>query len=95
MKEKRELTVDEAISLLPDRNMVHVFVNSGMNALVGADHSLKSIIEKIKDAESLQLGGAMTISMGHGLVIFPKGAKYQSDLYFVETDKEALDKLDK
>lgn len=90
---RKELTKEEAIGLLPDGELVHVFINGGFG-LVGADWNREDIIEKINTADRTELAGPMARGTGHGLVIFPPNAKCQSDLLFVETDMEKLEKFD-
>ena len=89
---RRELTKKEAIGLLPEGESVHTFVTGGF--LVGADWSRDDVIEKINEAEKVELSGPFARGMGHGMVIFPPNAKYQSDLLFVETDMKKLNALD-
>jgi hypothetical protein len=55
--------------------------------MLGADWSRASIENEIRNAERRELAGGMASSMGHGLVLFPKGAQYQRDLLFIETRK--------
>lgn len=82
--ERVELTPEQAIAMLPDGEYVHTFRNtSGM--MLGADHDRKDIEREIREAERRELAGGMASSMGHGLVLFPKGAQYQRDLLFVAT----------
>ena len=90
---RKELTKEEAIGLLPDGELVHTFINGGFG-LVGADWTREDIIDKINTAGRTELTGPMARGTGHGLVIFPPNAKYQSDLLFVETDMEKLEKFD-
>lgn len=90
---KKELTKEEAIGLLPDGELVHVFIN-GVFGLVGADWNREDIIDKINTADRTELTGPMARGTGHGLVIFPPNAKYQSDLLFVETEMEKLEEFD-
>lgn len=90
---RRILTVEEAISLLPDGESVHTFINGGFG-LMGADWNREEIIDRIRGAERREITGPMARGMGHGLVLYPTNAKYQSDLLFVETDKARLDEFD-
>lgn len=92
MSEKRYITPDEAISLLPDGEDVHTFVDNGW--LIGADWSREDIIDKINSADVREITGPAARGMGHGLVVYNKSAKYQSDLLFIETDKTRLDAFD-
>ena len=93
MAEKRMLTAEEAISILPDSDEIHTQIQKGM-MFIGADWSREDIIDKIHKSEIREITGPFARGMGHGLVLYNKNAKYQSDLLFVETDKERLDALD-
>ena len=87
------LTIDQALGLLPEGDIVHTFRNPG-GMMLGADWSRAAIEEEILRAEKRELTGGMAKAMGHGLVLFPKGAQRQGDLLFVATSKEALTALD-
>lgn len=93
MAEKRLLAAEEAISILPDGDEIHTQIQKGM-MFIGADWSREDIIDKIKKSEIREVAGPNARSMGHGLVLYNRNAKYQSDLLFVETDKTRLDALD-
>ena len=90
---KKIITVDEAIKILPEDNYVHTFVNLSMG-LVGADWSKEDIIDKLKSVDTIEISGDCARNMGHGLVVYNSDARWQSDLLFIETDKEKLDKFD-
>ena len=92
-EERVFLTVDQALSLLPEGDIVHTFRNPG-GMMLGADWGREAIEEEIRGAEKCELTGGMAKAMGHGLVLFPKGAQYQRDLLFVATSKEALAALE-
>ena len=90
---KKLLTDDEAISLLPAGDTIHTFRNMPFG-LIGADWSKEDIIEELRKAEVIEITGETARSMNHGLAIYNKNAKYQSDILFIETNKEKLDQLD-
>lgn len=92
MSERRYITPDEAISLLPDGDEIHTFIDNGW--LIGADWSREEIIDKISSSDVREITGPGARGMGHGLVVYNKSAKYQSDLLFIETDKSRLDAFD-
>ena len=92
-EERVFLTAEQAIGLLPEGDYVHTFRNSA-GMMLGADHSRAGIEQEIRDAEKRELAGGLAAGMGHGLVLFPKGAQYQRDLLFVATSKEALAALE-
>ena len=93
MKEKRYLTAAEAISILPDGDYVHTTYQTGF-VFVGADWSRKEIVEKIMNSDKREITGPHARAMGHGLALYPQGAKFQSDILFVETDMKRLEELD-
>jgi hypothetical protein len=83
------LTKEEAIELLGDREDIHTF-RSGMNVLIGADHSRASLLDSIEHAVQIEIGGEMCKKTGHGLVVWTSN----TDPLFVEADKEAIEKLE-
>lgn len=93
MAERRYLTLEEAISILPDGDEIHTQIQKGM-VFIGADWSRDEIIDKIKKCQIREVTGPVARGMGHGLALYNKDAKYQSDILFVETDKKRLDALD-
>ena len=93
MTKKRYLSAEEAIELLPARNEIHTQIQQGM-MFVGADWSREDIIDKITKSDVREITGPFARRMGHGLVLYNHDAKYQSDLLFVETDREKLDAFD-
>ena len=90
---KRFITAEEAISLLPESNDVHIICQIGMS-FVGADWSKKEIIDKITKSDIRELTGPHSRSMNHGLVVYDESAKMQSDLLFIETDRAKLNAFD-
>lgn len=93
MSEKRHfLTVDEAISILPDGDSIHTFRDAFI--LIGADWSQEDIIDEIKKSDRREITGPGARGSGHGLAVYPPHAIYHSDILFVETDKKRLDELD-
>jgi hypothetical protein len=89
MEKRVILTADQAIKLLGKRKEIHTFANPrGM--LLGADHSRKSLIEDLKNARSIEIGGDQCKAMGHGLVMYMK-----NEPLFIEVDKDELFELEK
>lgn len=93
MNGRRFINADEAISLLPDGDEIHTTIQGGM-MFIGADWSREDIIDKIQKSERIEIAGPNARAMGHGLALYDKNAKYQSDILFVETDKAKLDAFD-
>lgn len=93
MAEIRFINADEAISLLPDGYEIHTIIQQGM-MFIGGDWSREDILDKIQKSERIEVTGPNARAMGHGLALYDKNAKYQSDVLFVETDKAKLDAFD-
>jgi hypothetical protein len=87
-EERVELTPEQAIAMLPEGEYVHTFRNSA-GVMMGADHGRVALEKEIHEAERRELAGRIATGMGHGLVLYPKGAQYQRDLLFVATKKES------
>ena len=90
---KAYITVDQAISILPDGDSVHTFYNPGFG-LVGADWSKEDITDKLRRSDIIELTGPAARGMGHGMCVYNKDTKWQSDILFVETDEERVSALE-
>lgn len=73
---------------------VHVFHNPAFG-LLGFDVSIDRIKVALGQAKSIEIGGEACLKMGHGIVVIPKGAKFQSDIWFIKHDEKALKKYTK
>ena len=89
---KKFLTVEQAISLLPEGETIHTLY--GGVALIGADWEREELINKLKSSDKIEIAGEMASNMGHGLAVYNDNAEYLSDVLFVETDKKKLDAFD-
>lgn len=87
------ITYEQAVSVLPDGEYVHTFINNGMG-LIGADWSREEILEKLKTSEVIELTGKQARAMGHGICAYNKDAKWQSQLLFIETNEEKMAVID-
>ena len=83
------ITTEQAISVLPDGDSVHTFYNPGFG-LVGADWSKEDITDKLRSSDIIELTGPAARGMGHGICVYNKDTKWQSDILFVETDEDRL-----
>lgn len=90
---KTYLTVEQAISVLPNGDSVHTFYNLGFG-LVGADWSKADITDKLRSSDIIELTGTVARGMGHGICAYSKGAKFQSDILFIETDEARVSALE-
>ena len=88
------ITIEQAISVLPDGDTVHTFYNPGFG-LVGADWSKEDITDKLRSSDIIELTGPSARGMGHGICAYSKDAKYQSDILFIETDEARASALEK
>lgn len=87
---KYYLNYDEAVSLLPNKEDIHTFYNAAFG-LIGADWSRENILNKLKENDIvIELTGEQAKAMNHGMCAYSKNAKYQSEILFIETDKEKL-----
>lgn len=92
---KYELTYEEAVSLLPEGDSIHTFIN-GYYGLIGADWSRDDILGKLKEAEKvIELTGEQAKKMKHGMAIRPNRDYYQDEVLFIETDEEKLSAFEK
>ena len=90
---KKYITYEEAVSLLPDGEYVHTFYNNAFG-LVGADWSKEEILDKLRKSEIIELTGNLARSMNHGMCAYNKDTKRHSDILFIETDADRLQKMD-
>ena len=88
------ITAEQAISVLPDGDSVHTFYNPGFG-LVGADWSKEDITDKLRSSDIIELTGPAARGMGHGICVYNKDAKFQSDILFIETDEARVSALEK
>lgn len=87
------LSVDEAISVLPEGDTVHTFYNLH-SSLIGADWDKAEIINKMKNVDFIEITGEQAQEIGHGLALYNKDAQWHSDILFIETDMEKLAELE-
>lgn len=83
MEESDALTVEQAIAMLPQKELVHVFRNpSGM--LVGADWRRADAEELVRRSRERRTAGPMASALGHGLAVRAENGR----TLFVETAPE-------
>ena len=90
---KTYITIEQAISVLPDGDFVHTFYNTGFG-LVGADWSRDDILDKLRSCDIIELTGPAARGMGHGIGAYDKDVIYQSDILFIETNEDRLAALE-
>lgn len=91
---KTYITAEQAISVLPDGESIHTFYNPRFG-LVGADWDKADITDKLHSSDVIELTGPAARGMGHGMCVYSKDTKYQSDILFIETDEVRLSALEK
>ena len=90
---RRFISYEEAVSLLPDGEYVHTFYNNAFG-LLGADWSKDEILDKLRKSEIIELTGNQARAMKHGMCAYNKDTKHHSDILFIETDTDRLEKMD-
>ena len=90
---ERYITYEDAVSLLPDGEYVHTFRN-GSFGLIGADWSKEEILDKLRKSEIIELTGNQARAMNHGMCAYNKDTKWLSEVLFIETDADRLEKMD-
>ena len=90
---RRFITAEEAIKLLPDGDTIHTFYNCGMG-LIGGDWYREDIIQKLTESDMIEICGEQARALGHGLAAYNNDTRFQSEVLFIETDKEKLDTFD-
>lgn len=89
--DKRYLTCEEAVSLLPDGEYIHTFVSGGI--LIGADWSREDILDKLQKS-TIELSGPSARGLGHGICAYTKDGEKLKGVLFIETDEEKLAKFE-
>ena len=94
MEEQRIfITQEEAMSVLPEGEDIHTFINSG-GMLIGADWSRQNVEERLRNSVKIEIAGGVARNMGHGIVSYLQNAKYQGDLLFISHDEDRLKALE-
>lgn len=87
------LTPEQAIELLPEGETVHTLANVGPT-LFGTDWPREEIIEKINAENCVrEIAGDTAREFGHALALYNNDTKWLSDVLFVETNMELVDRL--
>ena len=82
------LTKEQALSIAKiDNDKIHCFLAASFG-LIGADHDIKSFVEKLNKASSIEVGGNNCRSMSHALVLW-----IEDKPYFFEHNEEKLKEL--
>lgn len=65
-EERKRLTYDEAVAMLPDGESIHTFRNPGI--LIGADWMRSAVLEIIK-VHGAELAGELATKMNHAIYV--------------------------
>ena len=68
-EEKRVLTKEEALAMLPFKKDIHIYRNPKTDILMGFDIDRKTIIEKI-NKHKVEATGEQAQEMGHGMALY-------------------------
>lgn len=90
---RRYITAEEAISLLPEAELIHTFYNMA-NTLLGADWERQKVIDLLRSADNIEITGEHAKSINHGLAAYSNDAKWQSEILFIQTDAKKLLEFD-
>ncbi|HAM55468.1 MAG TPA: hypothetical protein DCQ64_08700 [Candidatus Rokubacteria bacterium] len=71
MSDRYILTVEEALSVIPDAEFIHTVIVGG-SMMLGADWDREDVVEHVTKAGGAQLGGPLAVGMGHGLCLDPR-----------------------
>ena len=67
MSDRYILTTEEALSVLPDGDLIHTAIVNVM--WIGADWGREAVIDHITKAGGAAIGGPMSMGSGHGLCL--------------------------
>jgi len=84
----KKLTYEEAVSLLPDGDTIHTYMQAGPT-IVGADYSRKRVLDLLRN-NNPELSGFMAAGIDHGMVVFLNDGILIDEPLFIQTDPEKL-----
>lgn len=91
MEERIYLTVEQVQELWDENDgYVHIQKNPQAGMFMGFDKKVETLLEEMKEADAIEIGGENCMAMGHGIFVLPKGAKYHHELFFIQHDKEKM-----
>lgn len=90
---KAYITTEQALSILPDGDEIHTFVNAAFG-LMGCDWNRLELEDKIKKSDYLELTEKMAKGMNHGLCAYDNSVTKQSEILFIETNPNKLEQLE-
>lgn len=66
--DKKQISFDDAVKLLPDGDTVHTFRQTDF-AILGADHKRETLLDAMRKAQDIDVTGEQAQAMNHGLAI--------------------------
>jgi len=85
------LTADEAISLLPDGEYVHNYINNVANMFIGCDYTRDDAEKHIRESVACEIGGPHSKRMNHALIVWST----TTDMSFFATDPERVEAMER
>lgn len=86
---RRFISPDEAIALLPDGDDIHTFMNPG-GMLIGCDISRAAIIKKFNEhPDKIEIGGETARRMKHAIIVIQENGPL-----FIANDAGKLNDFD-
>ena len=81
-EERVVLTVEQALQMLPDKDIIHTFYQGPV--MLGADWDAEDVKQELRKSIRIELSGEIATSMNHGLC-FWQGEETRARWVFVET----------
>lgn len=88
--EKILLTADEAISLLPDGEYVHNYINNVPGLFIGCDYDRADAEKHIRDAIACEISGPGCKGMKHALAVWSS----KNNVSFFATDMDKVEAME-
>ena len=85
------LTADEAISLLPDGEYVHNYINNMPGLFIGCDYDRADAERHIRDAIACEIAGPGCKGMKHALAVWSS----KNCVSFFATDKDKVEAMER
>jgi hypothetical protein len=84
------LTAEEAISLLPEGEHIHNYINNVAGMFIGCDYTRESAEQHIRAAAACEIGGENCKRMKHALVVWSSA----DSLSFFATDPAKVEAME-
>lgn len=91
MENRTFISYEEAVSLLPDGDVIHTFRSSNSGIILGADWDRENLLNAIKTYKP-ELSGKIATKLGHGLCIIDEVGHLFIETKRNEDEKTVADK---